>query len=276
MSPVSSASFIHPTAVIASGARLGSGCRVGPHVVIDPEVQVGDGCELGPGVYLTGSTQIGPRNRFHAGAVIGDAPQDAKYDGRPTRLIIGSDNVFREHVTVHRSNRDEEDTRIGDGNLFMAGSHVGHNCQIGHQNIVANGALLAGHVILADRAFISGTCLVHQHCRIGRLALMQGGAGISKDLPPFCVATGANEICGLNTIGLRRAGLDASERLALKRAYHRLFRSGQSPREALAAVRSEFGGLPAVTELVDFIAQSRRGVCSDTSFRPSLADPDAP
>ncbi len=259
--------LIHPTAVIAPGAKLGSGCRVGPYAVIDVGVELGDGCEVGPGVHLTGITRIGPRNRFHAGAVIGDAPQDLKYDGTPTRLVIGSGNTFREHVTVHRSNQTAEDTVIGDGNLFMVGSHVGHNCHIGNHNIVANGALLAGHVILGDRAFISGNCLVHQGCRIGRLALMQGGAGISKDLPPFCVARDNNTLCGLNIVGLRRAGLDAGERLALKRAYTRLFRSHRAQRDALASVRTELGGFPPVTELVDFVAASRRGVCGDEGRR---------
>jgi len=259
--------MIHPTAVIHPHAQLGAGCSVGPFVVIEAEVVLGPECILGPQVYLTGRTVIGACNRFHAGCVIGDAPQDLKYRDAPTGLRIGDGNTFREHATIHRSNRVDEETIIGNGNLFMAGSHVGHNCQLGQDNILANGALLAGHVHLADRVFLSGTCLVHQFCRIGRLALMQGGAGISLDLPPFCVVRGANDLVGLNTVGLRRAGFTAEQRLELKRAYHRLFRSGLKRAEALTRARGEFGtGTPA-WELIDFVSTSKRGVCADTGRR---------
>ena len=256
--------MIHPSAVIHPGTRLGSGASVAAHAVIDEGVVLGDDCGVGPPVPLTGETPAGARNRFHAGCVIGDAPQDAKYTGDRTRLRIGSDNVFREHVTVHRSNRLDEDTVIGDGNFLMAGCHVGHNCQIGNQVILANGALLAGHVSVADRAFISGNCVVHQFCRIGRLALMQGGSAISKDLPPFCIARGDNGIAGLNSIGLRRAGIESADRLVLRRAYHALFRSQNRWTEALESVRSSLGDHPLVRELLDFLESSRRGVCSDT------------
>lgn len=259
--------MIHTTAVIHPQARLGSGISVGPYAVIDEHVVLGANCVVGPHVYLTGHTTAGEGNRFHTGCVIGDAPQDFKYAGAPTRLRIGQGNIFREHVTVHRSNKESEDTVIGDHNFFMAGSHVGHNCVVGHQNILANGALLAGHVTLADRAFVSGNCLVHQFCRVGRLAMMQGGSAISKDLPPFCVARGDNGISGLNIVGLRRAGFTAEERLALKQAYHRLFRSGQRLKLAVEVARGEFSGIAVVLELVEFVAAAKRGVCADAGKR---------
>jgi UDP-N-acetylglucosamine acyltransferase len=259
--------MIHPTAVIHPNAQIGADTSVGPYAVIDEHVVLGANCIVGPHVHLTGHTTIGDGNRFHTGCVIGDAPQDFKYAGAPTRLRIGQDNIFREHVTVHRSNKESEDTVIGDHNFFMAGSHVGHNCVVGHQNILANGALLAGHVTLADRAFVSGNCLVHQFCRVGRLAMMQGGSAISKDLPPFCVARGDNGISGLNIVGLRRAGFTAEERLALKRAYHRLFRSGQRLKPAIEAVREEFATVAVVQELVEFVATAKRGVCADAGKR---------
>lgn len=262
---------VHPTAVIAPGARIGRGCHIGPHAVVDADVELGEDCVVGPGVHLTGVTRIGPRNRFHAGAVVGDAPQDLKYDGAPTRLVIGAGNTFREHVTIHRASGPGKETRVGDGNLFMAGSHAGHDCHIGNHNVFANGSLLAGHVAVADRAFVSGNCLVHQGCRVGRLAMMQGGSAISKDLPPFCVARGDNHVCGLNVVGLRRAGFDASERLALKRAYLRVMRSGARRQEALDAVRQELGGFPPVAEFLDFIASTRRGVCADVGRGPRPA-----
>jgi UDP-N-acetylglucosamine acyltransferase len=263
--------MIHPAAIVHPGAKLGPDVVVGPFAVIDEHVALGARCRVGAHVHLTGHTTIGDDNRFHTGAVIGDAPQDFKYAGTPTRLRIGNGNTFREHVTVNRSNKLEEDTVLGDSNFLMAGSHVGHNCVIGNQNILANGALLAGHVVLADRAFVSGNCLVHQFCRIGRLGLMQGGSAISKDLPPFCVARGDNGICGLNVIGLRRAGVNADQRLRLKRAYAVLFRSSLRREIALARTESEFAGDPLVTELIDFIRASRRGICADTRG-PSRSD----
>ena len=263
---------IHPTAVIASGAKLGADCYVGPHAVIDEHVVLGPGCVIGPGVYLTGHTTAGARNRFHAGAIIGDSPQDVKYSHAPTRLRIGDDNLFREHSTIHRSNKLEEDTVIGDRNFFMAGSHVGHNCLVGSDNVLANGALLAGHVVVADRAFISGNCLVHQFCRIGRLAMMQGGSAISKDLPPFCVARGDNGMAGLNTVGLRRVGLGTEQRSELRRLFHLLFRSGMRLSVALAAARDTFPE-PVAQEVIAFVAATRRGICAATG-KKNRAEPD--
>ena len=254
--------MIHPTAVIHPKARIDSTARIGPYAVIDEHVELGPECVVGPHVYLTGVTAIGAHNHFHAGCVIGDAPQDLKYDGQPTRLRIGGHNVFREHATVHRSTKTGEATVLGSHNLVMAHSHVGHNAVLGDHVILANGALLGGHVSIGDRAFISGNCLVHQFVRVGTLALMQGGAAISKDLPPYTIARGNNGICGLNIIGLRRAGFSAAERLELKQAYRTLFRSGLKLREALARAR-EFTG-PAARELAGFLAASKRGVCRDT------------
>ncbi len=259
--------FIHPTAVIHPSARLSAQVRVGPHAVIDADVELGEGCEVGPQVYLTGHTSIGPGNRFHAGCVIGDTPQDFKYREASTRLEIGARNIFREHVTVHRSNRLDEATVIGDGNFFMAGSHIGHNCRVGRDNIFANGALLGGHVEVDRQAFISGNCLVHQFCRIGRLSLMQGGSAISKDLPPFCIARGDNHICGLNTIGLRRAGVASADRLVLRRAYRSVFRSGQRLKVAAEQLALDFPDHGLVAEWTQFIRATKRGLCADILFR---------
>lgn len=254
--------MIHPTAVIHPQARLAPSVRVGPYAVIDEGVVVGESCQIGPHVYLTGLTQIGAGNRFFAGCVIGEAPQDLKYQGAPTRLRIGDQNVFREGVTVHRSNKTTEETLIGSNNYLMANCHVGHNCHVGNHVIMANGALLGGHVSLADQAFISGNCLVHQFVRVGTLALMQGGSAISKDLPPFTVARGDNGICGLNTVGLRRAGFSPAERLELKQLYHALFRSRVSLRVAIKQASARFSSAPAKT-MLDFLVGSKRGVCAE-------------
>lgn len=258
--------MFHPTAIIAPTAQLAPDVSVGPYAVIDAHVTLGPGCAVGPHVHLTGHTTAGARNRFHTGCVIGDAPQDLKYAGEPTRLVIGDDNVFREHVTVHRSNKLTEDTVIGSHNFLMAHSHVGHNSHLGNHVILANGVLLAGHVEIGDRAFLSGNCLVHQFTRVGTLALMQGGAGISQDLPPFCIATGDNGICGLNVIGLRRSGITPEQRLELRHLYHLLFLSGKPWRDALAESQASARG-DAAKLLLDFVAASKRGVCRHVGER---------
>jgi UDP-N-acetylglucosamine acyltransferase len=254
--------MIHPTAVIHPKAQFDPSAEIKPYAVIDEHVSLGANCVVGPHVYLTGHTAIGAGNIFHAGCVIGDAPQDLKYKGEPTRLRIGDNNVFREHVTVHRSARIAEETVIGSNNFLMANCHIGHNCILGNHIILANGALLGGQVEVADRAFISGNCLVHQFVRIGALALMQGGAAISKDLPPFTIARGDNGICGLNVIGLRRAGFSAEQRLELKKLYRALFRSGKNFRAALVDAQKLFTNNVAKT-MLDFVAASKRGVCTD-------------
>lgn len=254
--------MIHPTAIIHPKAKLDSTVRVGPYAVIDEGVELGANCIVGPHVYLTGLTRAGSGNTFHASCVIGDAPQDLKYKGEPTGLRIGDNNVFREHVTVHRSNKTTEDTVIGSRCFFMHNSHVGHNSVVGNDVIIVNGAMLAGHVIVEDKAFISGSCLVHQFTRVGTLSMMQGGAAISKDLPPFCVALRWNEMCGLNIVGLRRAGLTPQERLELKQAYKDLFRSGKTIAAALAEAQKTFSG-KATKVLMDFVASCKRGIPAD-------------
>jgi len=255
--------MIHKTAVVHPRAQIDATVQVEPYAVIDEGVRVGAHCWVGPHVYLTGQTVIGEHNRFHAGCVIGDAPQDLKYRDEPTGLVIGDYNIFREHVTVHRSNSVAESTTIGSHNLLMAHSHVGHNSQVSDHVIMANGALLGGHVLVEERAFISGNCLVHQFCRVGALSLMQGGSAISKDLPPYTVARGDNGMCGLNTIGLRRAGLGPEERMELKRLYHVLFRGEGLLRELLAEAGARFSS-PAASRMIAFVAATRRGIVRDT------------
>ncbi len=255
--------MIHSTAIIHPGAQLHESVRVGPYSVIDEHVTLGAGCELGPHVHLTGHTSIGGENRFHTGCVIGDAPQDMKYGSEPTRLIIGERNLFREHVTVHRSNTLDEDTQIGSENFFMANSHVGHNAIIGNKAILANGVLIAGHAMIGDGAFLAGNAVVHQFCRVGAMAMMQGCAGVSLDLPPFTIMRGINGMCGLNSVGLKRAGFSAEERRQLKKAYHAIFLSGDLMKDALVKARTDCSGVLA-EQLIDFVATSQRGICSHT------------
>ena len=255
--------MIHPTAIVHPKAKLDGTARVGPYAIIDEGVELGPHCVVGPHVYLTGLLTAGGHNRFHAGCVMGEAPQDLKYSNEPTRLRIGEHNVFREYATVHRSTKADGETVIGSHCFLMVNSHVGHNCAVGDGVIIANGALLAGHVTVGDKAFLSGNCLMHQFVRVGTLSLMQGGAAISQDLPPYTIAAHeGNAMCGLNTIGLRRAGFTPAERMELKKLYRLLFRSGHNLREAVALGRKEFGSGPAKV-LLEFAATTKRGICFD-------------
>jgi UDP-N-acetylglucosamine acyltransferase len=253
---------IHPTAVIDPKAELDPTVKVGPYAVIDAGVKLGAQCIVGPHVYLTGETTIGAHNVFHAGSVIGDAPQDLKYHGEKTGVRIGDHNVFREHVTVHRSSKVGEWTVIGSHTFLMANAHIGHNSRVADWVIIANGTLLGGYVSIDERAFISGNCLIHQFTRVGSVALMQGGSAISKDLPPFTIAYCENQICGLNVVGLRRAGYSSKDRLELRRVYAALFRSGLNMRQALAKAETTFSDGPGRV-MIDFLKASTRGVLTE-------------
>ena len=241
--------MLHPTAIIAPTAQLASDVQVGPYAVIEGNVTLGPGCVVGPFVHLLGHTTLGARNRIHAGAVIGD------------------DNVIREHATIHCSTKPHTATTIGSRCFIMGNAHVGHDVQVRDHAILCNGIAIAGFAVIGERAFLSANSLVHQFCRVGPLALLQGGAAVSKDVPPFCIATGINEICGLNTIGLRRGGFTAEQRTELKRLYHLLFLSGKLRRDALAEAGAITLG-PAAKQLLDFVAASTRGVCSHASIPP--------
>lgn len=265
---------IHPTAIIDPRARLHSSVEIGPYAVIDGGVELGPDCRVGPHVHLTGQTVAGARNVFGTGCVIGGPPQDLRYSGAPTRLRIGDDNQFREHVTVNCANKPEEDTVLGSGILLMAHAHVGHNTVIGDRAIIANGAAFGGHVVVGDRAFVSANCLVHQFVRVGTLALMQGGSAISKDLPPFCVSRGDNGLCGLNVIGLRRAGLDGAARLELRRIYHAVFRSGRRFQEAVQEAEALVVG-EAGRQFLEFLRGSRRGVLAERRRQVPVSGEDA-
>lgn len=263
--------MIHQTAVIHPKAELHSTVVVGPYAVIDENVRIGPNCRIGAHVHITGATILGAANQIFTGAVLGEAPQDLKYAGEPTRLILGDRNVVREHVTIHRSTNLAEETRVGSNNLLMAHCHLGHNVRVGDGAIIANGALLGGYASVDDRAFISGNCLVHQFVRVGTLSLMQGGSAISKDLPPFTIARGDNAICGLNVIGLRRAGYAAEQRHELKHLYHLLFRGPKHLSHALIEADKKTWS-EAARRLITFIRESKRGVCQaarDRAFHSS-------
>jgi len=257
------AATIDPTAHIDTTARLAEGVRVGPCAVIGPEVSIGPRTTIGAHCVLEGRLDLGADNYVGPHAVLGTAPQDLSYRGEPTRLIIGDGNQFREFVTVHRASAKQDfETRIGDGNLFMAYSHVGHDCQIGNHNVVANGTMFGGHVEIGNHVTIGGLCAVHQFARIGDRAMLGGGTMAPMDIPPYCMASGNHaRLLGLNHRGLLRAGFSDETVAALKLAYKLLFRSRLLRADALRELRSrpELRD-PAVEALADFIEASKRGV----------------
>ena len=260
---MSDASVIHPTAIIHPDAELGTGVHVGPYCVIGPQVVIGDGCRLESQVVIDQDTELGPGNRVSPMASIGGPPQDLKYAGEPTRLVVGARNTIREFVTLNRGTAGGGGvTRIGDENLFMAYAHVGHDCQIENRIIFANAATLAGHVDVGDDATIGAYCGVHQFCRVARNAFIGGYSVVTRDALPWVTTVGNRaKSTGLNAVGLKRRGVPPETVKALKRAYHVLFRSKLLLEEALTIVERELGDDEEVRYLVEFIRTSKRGVC---------------
>src|ERR687890_640597 len=228
---------IHPTAVVSPGARLAEDVRVGPYVVIEDEVVVGDGCVIGAHSVVKQFTTLGRRNRVYEHAVLGGEPQDVKFKGERSRLLIGDDNLIREGVTLHRANGEGEATLIGSRNFLMIGVHVAHNCVVGDDNVFANGVALAGHVTVEDHAFLASNVGAHQFVRFGRYAMVGGKTKVIQDVLPFFTTDGnPARVRGLNTIGLRRGGFSTEARAALKRAYQILFRARLPLARALEAL----------------------------------------
>jgi UDP-N-acetylglucosamine acyltransferase len=253
---------IDPRAIVSPEAHLAPDVTVGPFSIIGPGVQIGPGCIVGPHVVINGPTRIGADNHFFQFASIGDAPQDKKYKGEPTRLEIGDRNVFRESCTVNRgTTHDKGVTHIGDDNLFMAYSHVAHDCHVGNQSIFANCAALAGHVEIGDWVILGGLTAVHQFVKIGAHAFLAGGAIVTRDVPPYVMVAGnPAQPHAVNSNGLKRRGFDEKQIRNIRDAYRVLYRSDLRLSEALeklgplAQTRSE------IRDFVDFIGRSARSI----------------
>lgn len=253
---------IHSTAVIDSTAEIDELAEIGPYCIIEADVRIGAGCILRAQAQICAHTRLGPDCEVGRGAVLGDLPQDIHFSPDTVSFLeIGSGNIIREHVTVHRSARDGGATRIGNGNYFMAGSHVGHDCLIGDRNIVANACLLAGFVTMGNRAFLGGGSVFHQFIRIGDLAMSQGNARVSQDIPPYCLVAGLNELWGLNVVGLRRAGFATADRQAIRQAFDLLHRSGKNLSQALAAAAEQTWPAPSAAFIDFHRTPSRQGIC---------------
>jgi UDP-N-acetylglucosamine acyltransferase len=254
--------LIDQRAVIDPGAVLAEDVSVGPYAVIGAEVEIGPGTSIGPHTVINGPTRIGRDNSIFQFASIGEAPQDKKYAGEPTRLEIGDRNTIREFVTINRGTiQDEGVTRLGDDNWIMAYVHVAHDCRIGNHTIFANNASLAGHVRVDDYAILGGFTLVHQFCVIGAHALTAFGSGISKDVPPYVTVGGSPARAhGLNMEGLRRRGFSADSRKVLKAAYKTLYRQNLSLQDAVLQLKQQAAAHGELEILVTFLEQQTRGI----------------
>ena len=261
---MNSANRIHSTAQVSSHADIGSKATIGPYAVIEDGVEIGEGCEIGAHAVIKSGTMLGARNRVFEHAVLGGEPQDVKFKGEASKLVIGDDNLIREFCTLHRASGEGETTHVGSRNFLMVGVHIAHNCTIGDDNIMANGAALAGHIVVEDHVFLSNNVGAHQFVRFGRYAMVGGKSKIVQDVLPFFLTDGnPARVRGLNSVGLRRAGFSQETRSALKEAYRLLFRSAVPFEEALKQLENTSDA--NVTHLVNFIRQSGRGFTRATS-----------
>jgi UDP-N-acetylglucosamine acyltransferase len=254
---------IHETALVDARAELDSDVEVGACCVIGPKVKIGKGTRLKSHVVVEGNTTIGERNLVFQFATVGSVPQDLKYKGEDSQLIIGHQNTIREFASLNPGTKGGGMvTRIGDHNLFMMYSHIAHDCILGNHNIIANGATLGGHVIIEDYVIVGGLVGIHQFVKIGTSAILGAGSMVSKDIPPFCNATGDRaKLRGLNLEGLKRRGFTKGQIDTLKKAYRIIFQSGLRTAAALKKVREEFSNSPEVRKLASFIESSQRGIC---------------
>lgn len=263
---------IHPTAIVAPSAKLHPSVEVGPYSIIEDGVEIGEGTRVDAHVRIHSGTTIGKRNQIFHGVVLGALPQHLTFDATlATRLQIGDDNTFREYVNIHRASKLETPTTIGDRNYLMGNFHAGHDCVLGNDNIMTHGCMIAGHVVIGNKVFISGLTGLHQFCHVGDFAMIGGCSKVTEDVPPFSMVDGVPAVVtGLNAVGLRRAGFTKEQFRSIKQAYRILYRSGNSQDAALAQLDA-LGDDPEVQKLSRFVRGCERGLMryeslSDTNF----------
>jgi UDP-N-acetylglucosamine acyltransferase len=257
-----SSARVHRSAIVDLKAKVGAHVQIGPFSIIGPDVTIGEKTIVLSHVVIEGEVVIGRANFIGHGAIIGAPPQDVSFSvERKTKVAIGNDNVIREYCTIHRGSPDGSATKIGDRNFLMAGAHIGHNCVVGNDVVVANNCLLGGYVHVDDGAFLGGGSTFHQFMHIGRLVMVQGSSAFGKDLPPFVIAAERNSVFGLNIVGMRRAGLSTKDRDEIKEAFKLVYLSGLNTSQALEKAETMTFGAPA-REFLDFVATSeKRGIC---------------
>jgi len=254
---------IHPTAIISPDAHLEEGVEIGPYSIIGSDVKIGKNTLIGPHTVIDDYTHIGEGNHIFQFCSIGAPPQDLKFGGEKTRVVIGNFNTIREFVTIHRSTTaDIGVTIIGDHNLLMAYTHVAHNCKLDNNIIMSNAATLAGHIHIENYAIISGLTGIHQFCRIGEHCMIGGASAVVKDIPPYVIAQGNHaKLFGLNLIGLKRRNFSEKTIKAISEAYRIIFRSKLLLEDAIKKAEAEVENLPEVNHFIKFIKESERGVC---------------
>jgi UDP-N-acetylglucosamine acyltransferase len=252
---------IHPTALVDAKAEIGPGSMIGPYCIVAADVVLGADCWLQHHVTLSGPMTAGARNKFYAYCSIGQQTQDLKYEGEPTYLEIGDENTFREFVTVNRSTTADGKTVIGHRGNYLAYSHIGHDCTVGDEVIFSNNGTLAGHVQVGDHAIMGGLTAVHQFCRLGRYAITGGCSKIVQDVPPFMIADGnPAKVRGINVVGLERSGFAPETIKAIKEAFRLIYRSKYNTRQAIEAIQQELPASAEITQILEFIQNSERGI----------------
>ncbi len=261
MTIVQAATLVHATALVDPDASLGDGVEVGPFAIIGPRVVVGDRCQIGPRAILEQNVRLAAGVKVGAGSILGGEPQDLKYRGEETWVEIGPETVIREYSTINRGTAASGVTRVGSHCFLMSYVHLAHDCHVGDHVIIANGTQLAGHVTVNSRASLSGLVAVHQFVTIGSLAFVGGCSRVNQDIPPFVKAVGNPvELYGLNSVGLQRAGMEEETVRALKRVYRLFFNSELNISQAAERVRAEVAPLAEVTDFLEFIGRSNRGI----------------
>ncbi|MEO0280491.1 MAG: acyl-ACP--UDP-N-acetylglucosamine O-acyltransferase [candidate division WOR-3 bacterium] len=253
---------IHKTCILGENVKLGDNIYIGPYSIIEGNIEIGDGTYIDAHVMIRGNVRIGKGNRIYFGACIGYPPQDVKFKGEDSWVIIGDNNIIREFVTIHRATGEGEKTIIGNSNFFMAYSHIAHNSKIGNGVIIVNGAQLGGHVEVEDFSFISANSLIHQFVRIGKYSIIGGGSHVKKDIVPYalCYGNPDAEIRGINSVGLKRRGISGERLNNIKRAFKILFFSDLNVSQALERLKSEFESNEDILHLIKFIELSKRGI----------------
>ncbi len=251
---------IHPTAIVDAGAEIDCGAEIGPYAVVGPRVRIGAGTQIAPHVIVESDTEIGRDCRIFAGVALGGPPQDTKYEGERTSLVIGDRNVLREYVTIHRATGEGESTRLGDDNFLMTYAHVGHNCVIGSHVTLASYVGVSGHVLIEDYVTCGGLVGIHQYSRIGTMSMVSALSGVSMDVPPYMLVNGRPaRVVALNSVGLRRNGVSPEARRHLREACKLLYLGTRDRVDAIERIKEQIPDGPEIRHLIEFAQASREG-----------------
>jgi UDP-N-acetylglucosamine acyltransferase len=264
---VANSARIHPSAVIDPAAEIGAEVEIGPFCHIDGPAILGSGCIMRAMSRIVGKVTLGSKNELGSGVILGERPQHLGDLGEDTELIIGDGNIFREYVTINRGSKATGKTIVGNNNYIMCYTHIGHDSRLGNNITTANQVMIAGHVTIHDRAFFGGGCGMHQNVRIGKLCFISGLTSVTRDVPPFIILAGRDEIVGVNVVGMRRAGYKTEDIVAMRKAFRIFYRTGLIVKEATLQLEQQMGDVSVVKEMITFIRESKRGVLGSNHLR---------